>query len=97
MAGNPVNSSIVNSMAANDAAYIGQFYAWVKKRLIQWQANAGTAAELTALGITATADQNAILALVADLDVLMQVIEGTQSAANTRSIVTDLAALTGLN
>lgn len=97
MAGNVIDASVINAQAAADANYAGQFYAWVKKRLIQWQTNCGTAAQLAAYGITDANEQAAVLNLIDTLSRLLACVEGTESAANTTSLVNAWAVLQGIS
>ena len=61
MAGNSISPQLIDQMVASDANEIGQFLAWLERRIYQWTTNCGTAAEMNALGYTVAASQNQII------------------------------------
>jgi len=55
MASNNITPTLIDQMASSDANNIGQFLAWLERRIYQWTTNCGTAAEMTALGYSTAA------------------------------------------
>ena len=47
MAGTAVTAALINQMAAQDADWLGQTYAQIKRRLIQWSVNCPDTATMT--------------------------------------------------
>lgn len=97
MAGNSINPAQINQMVASDANQIGNFLAWLERRIYQWQSNCGTAADMAALGYSATTDQAEIIQHIANLNAMNACITGAQTAANTHDMRPDLAALQGIS
>jgi hypothetical protein len=96
LAGNPITPTLIDQEAAGDSNQIGQFLAWLEKRIYEWSANCGTAAQMNALGYTNATSQAQILQLLSNLNTLNQCITGAQTAANTHDMRPDLAQLQGI-
>ena len=76
MAGNSINSALINLQVAADANQIGQSLAWLEKRIYQWTTNCGTAADMAALGYSATTDQAEVIQHIANLNAINSCISG---------------------
>ena len=93
MAGNSLSSATINQALYSQAIEIAAFYTAAKQHLIEWEVNLPDAASMTAAGFADTNDQAQLTQHIADLAALVAHFEGTESAANTRSLINDLAAL----
>jgi len=83
-----------NAQFAADAAYLRGIYDWVKRKFSEYNANLSTAAQQTAAGFTASADQNQIDVLIGDFNRIITLYEGgTPTASN---IVNDIAVISGI-
>lgn len=96
MAGYALTAAAINSQIAQDAIHMHELYLWLKQRYQVWNENAGNSTQLSTAGITVTSDQNQIIAVVADMNRLISMYEGTASAS-TENIVFDVAAVRGCN
>lgn len=99
MAGTAITVAAINSQIAQDAAWMMEFYHQLKTRYQVWNENAGNATQLSAAGMTTAADQNQVIAVVGDMNRLIQVFEGTMvlAAGNGPNVIFDLAAVRGCN
>lgn len=95
-AGNALSASAINSQIAADAIRMKNDYLWLKDRYHVWSENAGTATLLNNGGISVAADQNQILAVIAAMNLLIQMYEGT-AAASTVDNIFAIDAVRGCN
>lgn len=96
MAGNATTAQSIDRALYAQANYLGDVYAWVKKQLIQWQANCPDAATMTALGYTDATAQAQSEQHMANLNALLKLFEGTDTSAYAHSMINDLAKLQGV-
>jgi hypothetical protein len=95
--GNTANLTLasINGQLASDAQFQRAYYDWLKRKFAEWNATLSTAAQQSAFGITAAADQNQVNVFIADLNRQIMLFEG---AAPTQSTITnDLAQLLGIS
>lgn len=91
----PVNNSNALLMLQNDAQQLRTIIQWVNARYQAYNQNLSTAAQMTAAGITVTADQNTITAFIGDLNRLVQLTGGTLPTTAT-NMTYDLQAVLGI-
>lgn len=91
----PVDNTHAIQMLQNDAQQMRTFLRWAQDRYNAWNQNMSTAAQMTAAGITVTADQNTITAFIGDLNRLQQLMTGTLPA-NATNMQFDLQAVLGI-
>lgn len=96
MAGHNTTPESIDRAALAQANYLGDVYAWVKKALIQWNQNAPDPATMNTLGYTNAADQQQVMQLQANLNAILKLFEGTDTAAYAHSMINDLAKLQGV-
>lgn len=90
-----LTAATVNAQIAADAAYQRQFYDWCKRKFAEYNANISSAAQQTAAGITAAADQNQLDVFIGDLFRIITLFEGgTPTVSN---IVNDLSVISGIS
>jgi len=95
VAGNAITVASVNGQIAGDAQQMQQFFYWLQTRYNEWNQNAGSVATLTALGFS-TADADAIVALIGDMNRLVQVFQGT-NPGSFDNILFNINAVRGIN
>lgn len=79
----PVDNAHALANLQGDAAQILAFLQWAQRRYNAYNQNLSTAAQMTAAGFSATADQNTITAFIGDLNRLQQLMTGTLPATAT--------------
>jgi ABC-type polar amino acid transport system ATPase subunit len=89
----PMNQANIQLMVQNDAQQLRTTIAWIEQRYQSYNQNC-TVANMTAATI-ATADQNAILAFIGDLNRLKTLMNGTLPADAT-NMKFDCAAVLGI-
>ena len=91
----PVDNNHALLMLQNDAQQMRTVLRWAQDRYNAYNQNLSTAAQMTAAGISATADQNTVTAFVGDLNRLQQIMTGTLPASAT-NMQFDLQAVLGI-
>lgn len=97
-AGFQLDVATINSQIGADGQYMKQFYFWLKGRYATWNQNVSAAIlEATPL-LYSTADANTIMTVIADMNRLIQMFEGTVTGASTENIAGfDVNAVLGCN
>ena len=93
MAGNSLSAATINQAMYQQATDIANFYTVIKQHLVEWSVNVPNADAMTAAGFSDSADQAQLTQWVVDLAALVDHFEGTEGAANTHSLINDIAAL----
>lgn len=91
----PVSNANALVMLQNDAQQMRTVLRWAQDRYNAYNQNLSTAAQMSAAGFTAQADQNTITAFVGDLNRLQQLMTGTLPAQAT-NMDYDLQAILGI-
>lgn len=73
----PIDNAHAVLALQNDAQQLISFIQWAQRRYKSLNQNLSTTAQQSAAGFTTTADQNAITAIIGDLNRLQQVMTGT--------------------
>lgn len=74
--GNTVDSAHINQNAAEIANYIVQFHQFIERNYGQWALNAGTAAQLTAAGVTDATQQYQAASIISSMNLIKTLLEG---------------------
>lgn len=90
----PVDNSHALLMLQNDAQQLRTFLDWVSDRYQSYNQNLSTAAQQTAAGFSATADQNTITAFIGDLNRLKLI--SSNQATTPADMRFDLTAILGI-
>ena len=91
----PVSNANALQMLQNDAQQLRTLIQWVNARYQAYNQNLSTAAQMTAAGISVTADQNTLTAFIGDLNRLVQLTAGTLPASAT-DMTFDVQAVLGI-
>jgi hypothetical protein len=91
----PVDSTHALLMLQNDAQQMRTFIQWVGARYNAYNQNLSTGAQMTAAGISVTADQNTVTAFIGDLNRLLTLMGGTLPGSAT-NMTFDLQAVLGI-
>lgn len=96
-AGFQLDVATINSQIGADAAYMKQFYFWLKGRYATLNQNLNTGVLEAAPLLYSVNDANTIMALVGDMNRLIMVFEGTNPGSFTAIATFDVNALLGCN
>ena len=90
----PVDNTHALQMLQNDAQQLRTIIDWVNARYQSYNQNLSTAAQQTAAGFSATADQNTITAFIGDLNRLKLI--SSNQATTAADMRFDLTAVLGI-
>lgn len=96
-AGFQLDVPTINAQLGADAAYMKQFYFWLKGRYASLNQNLSAAILEAAPLNYSTNDANTIMALVGDMNRLISVFEGNNPGSFTAIATFDVNALLGCN